>query len=63
MKAMGYGKGYQSPHGTSREWVKTECLPDELRGARFYHPTEQGYEKTVAERVNLWRKWKQEAGK
>lgn len=63
MKALGFGKGYRTPHGTSHEFVVMEFLPQELEGERFYRPTEQGYEKTVRERIALWRTWKAEGGK
>jgi len=28
-----------------------ECLPDNLRGRRYYHPTEEGREKLLAQRM------------
>jgi putative ATPase len=30
-------------------------LPDALRGAKWYEPTERGYEKTLTERLEWWR--------
>jgi hypothetical protein len=30
-------------------------LPDSLLGTYFYHPSEQGYEAQVAERLDRWR--------
>jgi putative ATPase len=26
-----------------------ECLPDSLRGAKYYHPTDQGMERRIRE--------------
>ena len=28
-----------------------DCLPDKLRGRRYYHPTQEGVEKRIAERL------------
>jgi putative ATPase len=33
-----------------------ECLPDELVGTQFYHPTEYGWEARIAERLEEIRK-------
>jgi putative ATPase len=29
-----------------------ECLPDNLRGREFYHPTSEGREKLLAQRMD-----------
>jgi putative ATPase len=28
-----------------------ECLPDNLRGTEFYHPTERGVEQRISQRL------------
>ncbi len=43
MAGFGYGQGYKYPHDYGG-WVKEQYLPDELKGARFYEPTGNGYE-------------------
>ncbi|MDE5864442.1 MAG: replication-associated recombination protein A, partial [Lachnospiraceae bacterium] len=43
--------GYQYPHDYPGNFVKQQYLPDEIKDVRFYHPTENGYEKTVKERL------------
>lgn len=41
--------GYKYPHDYGG-WVKQQYLPDELKDAIFYSPTENGFEKTIKER-------------
>ncbi len=43
--------GYQYPHDFPGNFVRQQYLPDEIKDNRFYHPTENGYEKTVRERL------------
>ena len=54
MKKLGYGKGYQNPHGYVGDFVAEQYLPDDLADARFYEPGDQGYEKMVRERLAIW---------
>ena len=54
MKDMGYHKGYLYPHDFPRGVVKQEYLPEELKGRAFYHPTNNGYEKSISERLEYW---------
>jgi len=54
MKDLGYGDGYQYDHDLPDRFSGQQCLPDELAGREYYEPTEQGYEKTVAERMRWW---------
>ena len=44
--------GYQYPHDFPGNFVKQQYLPDEIKDARFYHPTENGYEKNVQRRLS-----------
>jgi putative ATPase len=50
MKAHGIGVGYRYPHDFEGADVDQQYLPDELVGRRYYLPTEQGYEATIAGR-------------
>lgn len=54
-KGFGHGQGYDYPHSHEGHWTPQQYLPDELLGLTFYHPSEEGYEKQVAERVRQWR--------
>jgi putative ATPase len=57
MKDLGYGKDYRYDHAEEEALAAgQEYLPDALRGAKWYEPTERGYEKTLTERLAWWRK-------
>jgi len=58
MKELEYGKGYLYAHDFAEAYVPQEYLPDELRGkgGGFYRPTDRGYEKTIGERLEQWRR-------
>ena len=53
MKAHGIGVGYRFPHDFEGHDVAQQYLPDKLHelGRRYYFPTDQGQEATVAERM------------
>jgi putative ATPase len=51
MKQVGYGKGYQYAHDLEDKVADMECLPDNLRGRQYYHPTAEGREKTLGQRL------------
>jgi putative ATPase len=59
MKQMGYGQGYKYPHDFEGNYVAENYLPSELAHARFYEPSDSGYEKELKARLARWR---QEAG-
>ena len=54
MKEMGYGKGYKHAHDYPGHFAGQQNLPDSLQGKHFYIPSDQGYEKQVAERLKAW---------
>lgn len=55
MKDGGYGKGYEYPHNHPNNFIDQEYMPEELKGSRFYHPSTEGLEKRVYDRlVKLW---------
>ena len=51
MKSIGYGKGYQYAHDEEGKVADMDCLPDSLRGRRYYQPTNEGREKLLAQRM------------
>jgi putative ATPase len=59
-KGFGHGKGYQYPHLFPGHFTAQQYLPDEIRGRIFYNPSDQGWEKEVAERLAAWRKAKKD---
>src|SRR4029079_8800077 len=48
MRQHGIGVGYQYPHDFEEADVDQQYLPDELTDRRYYLPTDQGYERTIA---------------
>jgi putative ATPase len=62
MRDLGYGRDYRYAHDFQDAYVPQQYLPDKLRGRRFYHPSERGYEQTVKRRLDHWRRL-QAAGK
>jgi putative ATPase len=51
MKEMGYAHGYQHAHDQTDAVTKMHCLPEALRGLKFYQPTDRGFEQKVKERI------------
>ncbi|WP_062306168.1 replication-associated recombination protein A [Demequina subtropica] len=52
---IGHGKDYQYSHDAPHGVAAQEYLPETLRGARYYEPTEHGYERTLTERLRAIR--------
>ncbi len=52
---LGHGVGYKYAHDYPEHYVEQQYLPAEIRDARFYYPTDIGYEKTAAERIERLR--------
>jgi len=51
MKAEGFGRGYQYAHDFDDKVTDMECLPESLRGRRYYQPTDQGLESRIRTRM------------
>jgi putative ATPase len=51
MKGLGYGQGYQYAHDVEGKIADMQCLPDNLRDRTYYHPTNEGVEKRIRERL------------
>lgn len=57
MEQQGYAKGYRYPHDYPGHFVEQSYLPEGKWDKIYYRPTEQGYEKTIRERLaQLWKK-------
>ncbi|WP_082487597.1 replication-associated recombination protein A [Leifsonia sp. Root112D2] len=55
-KRLGHGKGYKYPHDDALGVLRQEYLPAELKGTRYYEPTEHGNERDVSARLAKIRK-------
>jgi putative ATPase len=60
MKQAGYGKGYQYAHDMESKVADMECMPDNLRGREYYHPTQEGREKLLGQRLEEIKRLKEE---
>ena len=60
MRELDYGKGYVYAHDTADKIADMECLPESLRGKRYYVPTEQGSEVRAKMRLDAVLQWKKE---
>ncbi|HSP15919.1 MAG TPA: replication-associated recombination protein A [Thermoanaerobaculia bacterium] len=56
MKDLGYGRGYQYAHDYEEQTTEMECLPESLRGRRFYEPKDAGFEREIRERLEKMKK-------
>jgi putative ATPase len=54
MKELDYGKGYRYAHDERDGVAGMDCLPDRLRGRKFYAPTDRGFEKEIKRRLEKW---------
>ena len=62
MQELGYGAGYEYAHAVPEAYTPQEYLPPVLRGTKFYEPTQFGFEKDVAKRIEWWENLKKRAG-
>jgi putative ATPase len=58
MKNLGYGKDYQYAHDFDEKVTDMQCLPDNLKNRTYYHPTAEGIEARVRDRLQEIRKLK-----
>jgi len=63
MKGLGYGQGYQYAHNLEDKVADMQCLPDNLRDRVYYHPTSEGLEKRIRERLEEIKRRRSKAGK
>jgi putative ATPase len=50
-KRLGHGKGYKYPHDDELGVLQQQYLPNELKNAIYYEPTEHGNERDVSARL------------
>ncbi len=51
MQSLGYSEGYQYAHNLQDRVADMECLPPGLQDRSYYHPTEEGREKLLCQRM------------
>jgi putative ATPase len=57
MKSQGYGRGYKYAHDFPSHFVEQQYLPEELQQKQYYHPTTEGREERLRDRLrSLWKK-------
>jgi putative ATPase len=54
MEKLGYGKDYKYAHSYPDHIVEQEYLPQELKGKRYYAPSDSGQERQIKERLQAW---------
>lgn len=52
---LGHGEGYQYAHDFPNHYVRQQYLPDGMEGQTFYHPSDNGYEKTIGDHMRFLR--------
>jgi putative ATPase len=63
MKSEGYGRGYEYDHDAEDAFSGQNYFPDGMERQDFYRPTERGYEKRIAERLEEWEKLRRKRGR
>jgi putative ATPase len=58
MRNIGYGKGYEYAHDMEDKVADMVCLPESLAGNTYYHPTDQGFEARLRQRMDEIRRIK-----
>jgi putative ATPase len=60
MREVGYGRGYRYAHAEPEGVGGIECLPDNLKGRRYYRPRAAGEEAELSRRLEAVLKLRQE---
>ncbi|MGC1586954.1 MAG: replication-associated recombination protein A, partial [Rhodomicrobium sp.] len=60
MKGLGYGKNYQYAHDVEGKVANMPCLPENLRDRTYYHPTSEGIEKRIRDRMDEIKRLRQQ---
>ena len=58
MRELHYGEGYQYAHDKDEKLTTMECLPESLKGKKYYLPTTQGKEERFKMRLEQIEEWK-----
>jgi putative ATPase len=55
MSELGYGADYLYAHDFEHALVEQQHMPDNLKGTRYFLPTDRGYEHVISDRIKQWR--------
>ncbi|MGD8323715.1 MAG: replication-associated recombination protein A [Gammaproteobacteria bacterium] len=62
MRELGAGVGYRYDHDEGGHAAGQQYLPDALKDAQWYEPTEFGLERQIAERIQWWKHQRRKSG-
>ena len=60
MKDIGYGKGYAYDHDSENAFSGSDYWPEEMDPQSFYEPSDRGFEARIRERLEFWKKRREE---
>jgi len=60
-QALGHGRDYEYPHDHPEHHIGQGYMPPSLWGTYFYTPSDQGYENSVQDRLDRWRRAQRQA--
>jgi putative ATPase len=61
MKELSYGKGYKYAHDENEGIADMDCLPPSLAGTAYYRPSNRGFEETIRQRLEEWKRARKRA--
>jgi putative ATPase len=61
MRDLGYGQGYQYDHDTAEGFSGQNYFPEAMARQRFYRPSERGFERDIAKRLDYWQRLRDKA--
>ncbi len=54
MHDLGYARGYRYAHDEPEAVADMDCLPESLKGRRYYVPSDRGFERELTQRLAAW---------
>ncbi|WP_411818078.1 replication-associated recombination protein A [Hyphococcus sp. DH-69] len=60
MKSLGYSDGYVYDHDTEDGFAGLNYFPEDLPRTKFYEPTQFGFDKEIAKRLQYWERKRRE---
>ncbi|MDJ0623638.1 MAG: replication-associated recombination protein A [Desulfocapsaceae bacterium] len=63
MADLGYGKNYKYAHDFEEGYAYQKCFPDEMQEKTYYSPSQFGFEKEIAKRLQWWHNLKKKQQK